>query len=300
MLRAFSSPFLDPIRGTFGDPAHLRRALKEHPQMRASLDPPSQSICLGSIPAWEQLGSINQVHVLSQPKGKLHGWRRTGDHWLGFYTERSEYTQIVRCEQASVTVDLEDVHGFSNSKSDLTAFRTTDDLVVARRPKLIREISERQLNKLLSHREIRVIHSPGADSFARYQWDAHGPRLWMLNQGGSHHLSAAKFVASRLGERVLLTGTLRTWSFDAGAVASLRADFEMFAVAQEGMRATVFGREMERFRATWLWHPLPRPYEHCIGVLLPRSEVRSVRAAEELRNAGFADLGEHLSLLSRS
>lgn len=300
MLQALNNPFLDPIRDAFGDPASLRRALAAHPQVLASLDPPPVSIYVGSVPSWGQLGSINRVAYLSQPEGELRGWRWTGEQWLGFPIFRSEYARIARCEQTSVTVDLQYVHGFSDSKSDLAGFKTTDEFVVARRPKLISEISRRQLAELLAHREIRVIHSPGIDSFARFQWDAHGPRLWLLNHGGSHHLSAAKLVAARLGERVLLSGTLRTHSLDPSAVASLRADYEMFAVAQDEAGTKAFEKAMEKVRATWLWHPLPRPYAHCVAVLLPRSESRSMRAAKELRDAGFTDLGEYLTLLAQS
>ena len=54
---------------------------------------------------------------------------------------------------------------------------------------------------------------------------------------------------------------------------------------------------MRAFRATWLWHPLPRPYERARAVLLPKDEASSMRVAVELRRAGIADLGAHLSAL---
>ena len=97
---------------------------------------------------------------------------------------------------------------------------------------------------------------------------------------------------------MLLVGKLYTYSLNTLAVASLRRDFEMFALGDEDAESSnAFFEAMERFRATWIWLPLPRPYEGARAVLLPRSEARSMRVAVELRSAGIADLGAHLAAL---
>ncbi|WP_407830700.1 DUF6685 family protein [Verminephrobacter eiseniae] len=69
------------------------------------------------------------------------------------------------------------------------------------------------------------------------------------------------------------------------------------SISNEDAGTQAFFEAMRAFRATWLWHPLPRPYEGTRAVLLPRSEARSMRVADELRSAGIADLGAHLAAL---
>ena len=119
-----------------------------------------------------------------------------------------------------------------------------------------------------------------------------------MNHGGSHHTAAAKYLAARLGQRVPLRGRRYTYSLNALAIASLRRDYEMFAIdCQDDEATNAFAEAMRAFRATWLWHPLPHPYEGARAVLLPKDDARSMRVAVELRRAGVADLGEHLSAL---
>src|SRR6218665_763058 len=71
----------------------------------------------------------------------------------------------------------------------------------------------------------------------------------------------------------------------------------MFVISNEDAGTQAFFEAMRAFRATWLWHPLPRPYEGARAVLLPRRDARSMRVADELRSAGIAALGAHLAAL---
>lgn len=300
-MKAPTNIFLDSmLEALFGaSPAAVSRVLAAFPNMRARLEDPARSICARSVPCWDDLGA--EVHTLRWPRrqrGHLIGWTASGSAWHSFQIVRPEFEKIARVQTGPITVDLQDVDGFACSKSDLTQFTSTDELVEANSRELIAQVSEQQLAKRLAHREVRIIHAPGTDFFARYQWDTPVPRLWVMNSGGSHNLSAAKYIAARLSQRVALTGMLRTYSLDAGAVASLLADFEMFALADDDLGSAAFHDAMKAVRATWLTLPLPKPYESCRAVLLPRSEGRSMRVAQELRSAGVADLGAHLAVLA--
>ncbi|ART57229.1 hypothetical protein CBP36_20190 (plasmid) [Acidovorax carolinensis] len=133
------------------------------------------------------------------------------------------------------------------------------------------------------------------DNFVRHQWDG---RLFLENEDGSHHLAAAKYIAARLPERVRLHGTLKNYSLSTNAVASLRHDFEMFAVSGEQEVFNRFFDAMQSFRATWLTHSLPPPFDKEHAILLPKNEARSVKVARVLRQAGIADLGQHLTNLA--
>lgn len=298
-MQTISSSIWEGIRNAFGDPASIRRVLATHPRMRASLRAPARTISARNVPSWHELGTPPLLGWPRRAKGHLVGWTASGgDGWQSFHIVRPEYARLARCQITQATLDLQAIDGFAASKSDLNTFASTDEMVVSNSRELIAEISLQQLAKALAHREIRIIHSPGADHFARYLWDVPAPRLWLMNSGGSHHLAAAKLIAARLGQSVSLTGDLHTHSLDASAVASLRAEFELFALADDDVGMTAFADAMRAVRATWLSHPLPRPYERSTAVLLPRSEGRSMRVALEMRKAGMTDLGEHLSALA--
>ncbi len=296
-MQTMLNRFVEAVREEFGYPATLCRMLAAYPQIRIHLDEPEPCIHASSVPCWHELGKHSPLSWPRRPRGSLMGWHTSGGRWQSFSITRPEYAEIARCEiEQGWCCDVTDIDGFAASKADLWAFATTDAMAEARCQWLISEVNQEQLVKSLAHKEIRIIHIPGTtDHFTRYQWDG---RLWLMNDGGSHHTAAAKYLAARLGQRVPVSGRRYTYSLNALAIASLRRDYEMFAINYEDDEAAeAFFGAMRAFRATWLWHPLPRPYERARAVLLPKDEARSMRVAVELRRAGVADLGEHLSAL---
>lgn len=279
------------IREELGQPASLMRLLAEHPGIRVNLDPPRGSIAVASVVPWHKLGAEKAS------RGGLLGWKMDAlSNYGSFRLQRPEYAQIGRCEtSAQWSCDISELHGFAASKSALNDFTNTDQMVKADSAAMISAITREKLNENLAHRGIRIIHSPGVDNFVRHQWDG---RLFLENEDGSHHLAAAKYIAARLPERVRLHGTLKNYSLSANAIASLRHDFEMFAVSGEQEVFNRFFEAMESFRATWLTHSLPPPFDKENAILLPKNEPRSVKVARVLRQAGIADLGQHLTNLA--
>ena len=296
-MQALLKRVIEGVREDLGQPVGFRRVLAEHPQIRAALDAPEPCIHAASVPRWHELGVYPPLGGPRRQRGFLLGWHASGGRWESFHIIRPEYEQIAHCKiEQGWCCDVSEIDGFAASKADLWAFSSTDAMAEARCQWLISEITPERLAKSLAHSEIRIIHSPGtSDHFTRYLWDG---RLWLMNDGGSHHTAAAKYLSARLGQRVPLEGTRYTYSLNALAIASLRRDFEMFVIGNDDAEsAEAFFEAMRAFRAKWLWHPLPRPYEGARAVLLPRSEARSMRVAVELRGAGFADLGAHLAAL---
>lgn len=222
------------------------------------------------------------------------GWRHVGNNWSSFQIERPEFSKIASHEiKENWSCDLQEIDGFCASKSNLSKFSSTDAMVEANSPELIDAITVEKLEKNLSHNEIRILHSHrSSDYFKKYLWDG---RLWLMNDGGAHHTAAAKLIASRLGQQVPLVGTLHTHSLNAHAVESLRHDFEIFAISDATEVAMAFFEAMRAVRATWLWSPMPRPFESAKAIYLPKKETRSMRVAEELSKAGIIDLGAHLA-----
>ena len=91
---------------------------------------------------------------------------------------------------------------------------------------------------------------------------------------------------------------VRTYSFNLEAIASLRLEFEIYAIRDEARIINAFSDAMRDARATWLWHKLPRPYTNARAILLPRSEGNSMRVAHSLCEAGVLDLGTHWTALA--
>jgi len=293
---SFFQKALDGIREDLGHPASLLRALRDHPRLIAKIAADPASIALYSVTRWEELGDHAPTSWPRREQGDLQGWRAgENGRYESFRAQRSEYAALgVERVSAEWLCDLSQVHGFSSSKSRLEDFATTDQMVERNSPELIAEISHERLQANLAHSEIRILHdSDSSDHFVRREWDG---RVFLVNGGGSHHLAAAKYIASRLGVRIPLKAPLHTHSLNAAALASLRGEFDMFVVGEEPFAWNAFTDAMEAYRATWLWHPLPRPRDRgARAVLLPKSVGRSRRVADELRGAGFEDLGAHLA-----
>ncbi|WP_144023164.1 DUF6685 family protein [Burkholderia sp. AU15512] len=291
--------FFDEIREELGQPVKLRKLLATKSNVRVNLGAPSPCIRASSVIAWHRLGEADVSHWPMLRRGTLRGWKHVGGQYYGYEIHRPEYEQIgVKEVVKGWRCDISDVHGFSASKSDLSMFTSTDEMVERNSRDMISDITIEKLNENLAHQEIRILHSEGTtDYFECYQWDR---RVWLMNSGGSHHFAAAKYIAVRLNRRVPLQGSLNWYSIDGEKIASLRRDFEMFVIPDDAEFSNAFLDVMRGFRATWLWHEMPRPFNATRAILLPRTESRSMRVADEFRRAGVIDLGEFLSNLAAS
>jgi len=282
---------VDGLRENFGQPATLLRLLQTTPELRVELPTQPQSIAATSIVRWHELAMPLPLGWPRRNPGVLSGWRAAGGYYDSFTVTRQEYTHLGSRDEIEVELDISEINGLSASKSDLTAFQTLDQMVETNSREMIDELSETKLAKNLAHREIRILHG-NSDYFARYLWDG---RTFLMNNGGSHHFAAARYLASRLNQRVPLRGRLHVYALNSAPVAALRREFEMFVISNKASVGNAFSDAMRSFQSTWLWHPMPRPYEHTRAILLPRSEKRSMRVAKALREAGVLDLGAYLT-----
>lgn len=266
-----------------GYPASLRRALHTRREFFEPLATPHPTASAESIVYWHEWGARD---------GLLHGWRDFGNNYYGgLQIHRPELAQLVIQEEIhSWSCDIQDVVGLLSSKSRLERFASLDDLVKTNSPEMIADMSLEGLRKNLAHKEIRIIHQPNTyDYFARYDWDG---RIFLMNSGGSHHFSAARYIAAALKQPVPLSGRMRTYRLNPDAVTSLHRDFAMHTLTRDAFSA--FYRAMDQLRATFFMLEMPYPYFQHYAVLLPRNEPRANRAAHALSEAGVFDLGKHL------
>ena len=297
-MNSVLSTICDRIKENLGHPVSLLRLLEAQPDIRVSLEENTQNIAASSVVPWHELGTPPVLDWPRRPRGFLMGWKKSADNqYRSFQVTRPEYAEIAQCEVIQDwECDIADVHGFSSSKSELNDFSSTDAMVECNSREMIDSISHEKLAENLAHNEIRIIHNPHTtDHFARYLWDG---RLFLMNDGGSHHFAAAKYVADRLEEDVPLRGTLRVYSLNSMALASLCRDFDMFVIADNAEISNAFHEAMSAFRATWLWHHMPRPFDDTRAILLPKDEPRSRCVANTLREAGITDLGAYLTALA--
>lgn len=291
--------FSDIVNEALGEPVPIRRVIEQYPDLRVELPVPANSIsAYGSVVSWHDWGKAPVDRWPRRPPGTLLGWKYyAGDSYRSFTVQRPEFEQFGSSHLTeNWQCDIQTVTGLAFSKSELTEFQSLDAMVESKSPEMIDAITEEKLQANLAHNEIRILR-PGSvsDHFARYLWD--GGRIFLMNDGGSHHFAAARYIAARLERPVPLSGSLYTFGINPAALEALRADFDMFAISHDAAPANAFRDSMEKYRATYLSQYLPRPYDQHTAILLPRSEPRSAKVAAVLRENGFFDLGEHLGQL---
>lgn len=295
-----SNPFVffyNAISEDLGRPMTLLRLIDEHPDLRVQLIEPEPVIAADSIVHWQDWGGQPLDHWPRRKRGTMLGWRHSAGYYSSFELHRPEFENLGWCEvDDHWNCDIQDVTGLSASKSELHEFSSLDSMVETNSRKMIDAITEEKMRKNLAHDEIRILNREStSDYFARYLWDG---RIFLMNDGGSHHFAAARYIASRINRLVPLQGKLRTYSISPLAVEALRRDFDIYAISDDAAVANGFSDAMKAFRATYLWQHLPRQYKHARAIFLPKNEKRSMRVSAVLRDAGIFDVGEHLTALA--
>lgn len=290
----------NPIRGALksliadvtGTPLALRELLAKGVHM-PRIEEPEPSTAEGRIVKWHEWGNHSALEWPRMAPGKLRGWGKRRDGYESQIVRVPELASLGAVHiQPEHTLDLREIDGFAASKSDLHEYRTVEEFAERRCPDWIADVSHAQLQKLLSHGEIRVLHAEHHnDHFSQYGWDG---RMFLSNAGGSHHAAAAQHVAKRLSADVPLQAPLRVYTLNEAALGTLTGQYEMFAVPDNASFQCDFHDALKAVGAPYFWHRMPAPYHDQRAVFLPRDNPRSMAVAEEMRSAGVADLGQHL------
>lgn len=271
----------------FRQPVQLRRILSDQPESCRALRGKAPSIGLGSVMAWQEW---------NRHDSPVSGWQCKSGQYQYSETHIPELSRLCRKEDIPEwSCDIQDVEGVYASKSELGGFSDLDSWVESKAPHLIENISVKGLSDTLAHHEIRILNGPpGADNFRRHTWDG---RLFLMNDGGSHHFAAARYMAKRLGKSVPLTGSLVSYSIDPDAMQRLRDLYDIFALP-ETLQGS-FHEAMESIGATYFWIPFPPPCkDQVFAVLLPRDERIARRASAAMRKTSTFDLVAHLAAIS--
>ena len=128
----------------------------------------------------------------------------------------------------SYEVELNQVVGLSNSKNNLSSVGNLDEFAIKYCSNYINDLSENRLNEMLSHKEIRIIHAEAyGDFFKRFSWRE---GIFLINNGGSHHFSAARYIAARLNKKIILKGRMVDCKLSKFAIERLMDKYTIFLI----------------------------------------------------------------------
>lgn len=286
-MRLLLQALYTSIKDELGFPASLRKVLASLPTVPIPEDR-TASVASYDIVSWHEWGHAEG--------GVVRGWKQTTHGHEGFNLPLLVDFGFTRHVQ-HWNCDIQDVHGLGASKSELSAFASLDELVEKNSRPMIQAVDQQGLKKNLAHKEIRILHDvPSGDYFARHVWDG---RIFLLNSGGSHHFSAARYIAKRIGQKVPLSGRLHEYLLNAPVVLDLIEKFDIYAIPENwpSCPSPSFHYLMRASGVTYFWRTLPRPWNQFRAIFLPKAEIRSARVSHELRCGSAYDLGRHFDAL---
>lgn len=299
-------------RRTTGDlPLVLERWIAD-PASRANaivVDQPRETCAADDRIAWHQWKDLHAQEWRRTKAGQVVGWRPgpNGYSRYDFHLDALEYLTRERALDGW-SCDIGDVAGVSGSKSPLSEYDSLDAMVQARRPELVASRDPACIYHLLTHDGLRILdmeeNRREKDFFTLHQWDG---RVFLCNLDGSHHFSAARYLAGRFGLRIPLRGRLYCRWIDAQAVEALVNTYALFAIDATSIALYALHEALRAYGAPYLRHRLPKGLSPGVGdqnaaleaLLLPRSDARSQRVASAMATAGFFDVGAHLESLVR-
>lgn len=277
-------------------PVKLLKTIKECPDFLTQLAEVPTSIHEGSVVKWHKWGE-RRYGLNTYSNSMMMCWRSRNGYYESFHLAVPEFDSFGQCEEVLLwACEIQDVVGLSSAKSELHKFTSLDDLVETNSSEMIDKITEEKLQKNLAHNEIRIIHQSNSttDHFSSYLWDR---RIFLNNSGGAHHFAAARYIASRIKQKVPLKGKLKTYSINPKSLDALCERFSIFVISDGNPESKLFNDAMRAFRATYGWRSLPRPYDSNRAIFLPKDEQRSILVANILLDAGVYDLGAYLAEL---
>lgn len=128
--------------------------------------------------------------------------------------------------------DITEIDGIGRGKSSGKYFPTVQAFGLDFTEYKKTEVSANGLAKMLAHGEVRLIHSPGAEQLGVQMWDG---RLFLHNDGGSHHLAGAAYISRTCSIPVQIQSKLIITALNVAAVDWLLSAFVPLAIHKKGL-----------------------------------------------------------------
>jgi len=243
--------------------------------------PPSASVdTLVGLHRWS-IGCF-EGHVLTT------GLRSTEEQVTGYPATLAcfELDRLVtRTAFEYVEVDIRDVSRLSNSKSPIVSIPDLDLLGSRFCKEEGFSLDLERIRTCLLHYEVRITTPwrKGTDYLCAMAW-ADAP-LVLVNDGGSHHFAAARYIAGELSERVALRGNVHAAALSRSAVADLHESWAAFVLPDDelGWRAV---RAVGAMGAVAGVTDMPRPFDALLLLVRRDGSPGARRAQAALEDAG--------------
>lgn len=279
----------------FGLPITLKRVISECPELRVPINEPERVIDCRSVVKWQDLAK----DWPPESSGSLCGWAYSSGEYRNCKRYIPQLVELVNLREVETwQCDIQEVVGLSASKSNLSSFISLDIFVETESPELINLINEEGLVQNLTHVGLKLSQVSQLvvnDCFVQYQWDG---RIFLMNTNGSHHFAAARYIASRLGVQVLISGKLKRYSFNLDVVDTLRRYFDIYSASHDPDVSERLDKALKAICCEYYWCSLPLPYSDARLILLPKSNKRSMHASDLLRRGNYFDAGKYIEELS--
>lgn len=191
-------------------------------------------------------------------------------------------SEIENCQ-----VDIQDIACLSSSKSNLSLFKALNDFATIKNSNLITELSEENLNKNLFWEDKKILNNP---FLYCYVWD--NKRIHLKNSGGSHHFSAARYIASQLNKKIHISGRLKIFHLNQESICSLLNQFALFAVNNNDRFFIV--DECANIGASVGVYDAPPPFYDKTIIFLPHINKRSAHVTKLFQQFGLFNFGDFL------
>jgi hypothetical protein len=287
------------VRERLGAPPGLRQFLHDNAGRlhTGSFDAKPGNITPASIPRWHEWGQPSHSDGAVFQAGELLGWKSHRNFgYLSYRVVRPELAGFGSCLAVPDWLcNVQDVDALHAATSRMEKSSSLKEPPRRATPEPVEGVRHPRLACLLERLEARPLHRQrSSEHFVRHLWDG---RVFVTDNGALRDF-AADHVAAQFVQRAVLRGELRVFSIEPQAVRSLRSDFELFAVSSHNVFANVaFHDAVRKSHTPYLSKRMPKPLSDTEVIFLPRVNRRSMALAAEMRAAGFADVGQHLSTL---
>lgn len=145
----------------------------------------------------------------------------------GYDALKAAVSGLVDKRTIHTTVDIQEITGFSASNSPIAQRRTMEEFMQKDCAGNY-EPTEQNFKTNYDHDQIRVIHQPDSEKLMMYGWN---PKLYLLNNGGSHHLACLRHIAAELGKSVPITTFMVLEALNQEAVNSFNQNYSLYLFA---------------------------------------------------------------------
>lgn len=284
------------IRAACGQPVRMEEWLASLPaeQVVPVMEPTSASIDQADVHWWDKFGYIKR------PTGStLRAFRLWSPDSHGYTCRLVEHPALqalgTQERLESVTLDIRDIQGLGAGKGIEDGYDSLDAFATQACANLITPVAAATLQKNLDWSEVRITDPGGGDFFVAFTWDG---RIFLANSGGSHHFSAARYLALQLGTPVPLTAALYIHGIHLPALKELGREYALFAVPHEPRIYNAFHVAMQTYRFPYGIASITPSIATHKAVFLPKADPRTAHLAALFREAGLMDLSALLFRLA--